>query len=194
MDSATWGNYDNDVYIKGIRQGDRLILRSIYDEFQPNILAYLSKNGVQEEDAKDIFASAMVVAFQKAKDGNLVLTSPFSAYLFSICKNLMLKTFRSKKRLAQVTDDVPGGYSDDAPLPDEHLEKVMLNRAIWEAIRKLAKDCQKIILMRWDGESYEKIKELLGHSSEGYTRKRKHVCYQHLLELLRNDGRIQELL
>ena len=84
-------------------------------------------------------------------------------------------------------------YTDDHPLPDEQLEKMMLKKVIHELFRKLAKDCQRIIRMRWDGESYETIRKTMKHKSEGYTRKRKHICHQHLLELIRQDKRVEEL-
>lgn len=193
MNTATWGKYDNAAYIKGLRQGDKAVLRSIYDEFQPNIIAYCSKMGASVEEAQDIFASALLVVFQKAKEGSLELKAPFSAYLFAVCKNLLLKSFRSKKRVSEVTDGMEGVYSDGNPLPDEQLEKAMLGKVIRELFGRLAGDCQRIIQMRWDGESYERIKEAMGHGSEGYTRKRKHFCHQHLLELIRKDGRVREL-
>lgn len=193
MKPATWGKYDNATYLKGIQQENKEILRSIYDEFQPNIIKYALQMGTSEEEAKDIFAGALLVIFQKVKAGNLELTSPFSAYLFAICKNLLLKYFRSQKKTVQVTESEERVYRDDNPLPDEQLEKVMLHKAIQKLFRKLARDCQRIIQMRWDGESYEAIRKALGHKSEGYTRKRKHFCHQHLTELIKKDSRVREL-
>ena len=191
--NATWGKYDNETYLQGIRAGDRTILRSIYDEFQPNIIKYIKSMGGTEEDGKDIFASALVIVYRNVKKRDFKLTSPFSAYLFSICKNILLKYHRSKKQIVEVTEEVERVYSDDNPLPDERLEKMMLHNVIQQLFRKLSKDCQKIIQMRWGGESYASIRKILKHNSEGYTRKRKHFCQQHLIKLIKNDGRVQEL-
>ncbi|MCB9291983.1 MAG: sigma-70 family RNA polymerase sigma factor [Lewinellaceae bacterium] len=193
MNRAVWGKLDNATYLTGIREGDRDILRHIYDEFQPNIISFCLKKGVSEEEAQDVFAGALLAVFQQAKEESLELKVPFSAYLFAVCRNLLMKSFRSKKRFAEVTEGMERAYSDSNPLPDEQLERAMLGKVIRELFGKLADDCQRIIQMRWDGESYEQIKEAMGHGSEGYTRKRKHFCHKHLLELMKKDERVRDL-
>ena len=84
------------------------------------------------------------------------------------------------------------GFEDDSPTPDAQLEKTILNQLIREVFKKLGEDCQKVIQMRWDGESYDKVREVMGFKSEGYARKRKHVCYERLMGLVKKDQRISE--
>ncbi|MCO6488694.1 MAG: sigma-70 family RNA polymerase sigma factor [Phaeodactylibacter sp.] len=187
-----WGKHTNEAYLEGILKEDRAVLRGLYDEFQPNIIRYIQNNGGTHEEAQDIFASAIVVVYRKVRAGRLVLTSPFSAYLFAICQNLWLKTYRKKSRMAGVTESTERVLADETPTPDEQLEKTMLHQVIRELFSRISDDCRQIIQMRWNGHDYAEIRELMGHKSEGYTRKRKHVCHERLTELVRNDARVKE--
>ncbi|MCI5083766.1 MAG: sigma-70 family RNA polymerase sigma factor [Saprospiraceae bacterium] len=190
--SATWGKLSNEDYLQGIRTGDSKVLNSIYQEFQPGILQYIIRQGGSEAEAKDIFANAIIVILRKVRGPGLELTSPFSAYLRAVCRNLWLKTFRTKKRTVGVTDEMERGFVDDSLTPDAHLEKTVLHQLIREVFIKLGEDCQKIIQMRWDGQSYAHIREEMGFGSEGYARKRKHVCYERLMGMVKDDPRIAE--
>ena len=190
--SSTWGKLSNEDYLQGIRTGDSKILNSIYKEFQPGILQYIMKQGGSEEEAKDIFANAIIVVLRKVRGPGLELTSPFSAYLRAVCRNLWLKTFRTKSRTVGVTEVMEKGLEDDSLTPDAHLEKTVLNQLIREVFQKLGEDCQKVIQMRWDGRSYADVRDTMGFKSEGYARKRKHVCYERLMGMVKNDPRIRE--
>jgi RNA polymerase sigma factor (sigma-70 family) len=192
IESRRWGNLTNKAYLEGIKTENRDILRSIYDEFQGNIIKYICSNGGTVEEAKDVFSEAVVVVFRKVKAGELILDSPFSAYLLAICKNLWLKYYRQKKWSVRVTKNMERVFPDEDPLPDEQVEATIRNRIIREIFTQLTEDCQRIIQMRWDGQSYDAIREVLGHKSEGYSRKRKHICYERLEELIRKDERLKE--
>lgn len=175
--STTWGKLSNEDYLQGIRIGDSRILNSIYKEFQHDILTYIMKQDGSQEEAKDIFANAIIVVLRKVRGPGLELTSPFSAYLRAVCRNLWL-TFRIKSRTVGVIEVMERGLEDDSLTPDTHLEKTVLNQLIREVFQKLGEDCQKVIQMRWDGMSYADVHDTMGFKSEGYARKRKHVCYE----------------
>lgn len=183
---------DNDTYLRGIRNGDDATLRRIYDEFQEGIVRYVISQGGSREDAEDVFEVALVAIFEKLQEGELKLKAPFGAYLFRICQNQWLKLFRSKRRISGVTEAVERVLTDEEDGPDGLLERQMLRVYMREVFDRLQEDCRRLLRQRWDGSSYEAIRQAMGYGSEAYTRRRKHVCQERLKELIENDSRIRE--
>src|SRR5687768_17658196 len=64
-------------------------------------------NSGTEEEARDVYQDALIVFWQKATSGNLVLTSKMSTYIYSICQNLWRKELDRKKRLSNEEKDSP---------------------------------------------------------------------------------------
>ncbi len=193
MATATWGKHSNETYLDGIKKGDRAVIHSIFTEFQPNIIKHLMSVGACREEAQDIFADAIEVIYRKVQADELVLTVPFSAYLLKICQYTWRKIFRKKSRTTEVTEKIERVSMDESDLPDEQIVKTQLHKRLREAVKKLTEDCQQIIRMRWDKRSYADIAAVLGHGSEGYSRRRKHICQERLIKLIKEDTFIQEL-
>ena len=182
----------NDTFLRGIRTGDAAILQRIYDEYREGVVRYVLSQGGSREDAEDVFEVALVAIFEKLQEGELKLQAPFGAYLFRICRNQWLKIFRVKSRSSGVTEAVERVLTDEADGPDGLLEGQMLRIYFRELFDRLQEDCRRILRLRWDGQSYEAVRQALGHGSEAYTRRRKHVCQERLKQLISEDPRIRE--
>ena len=72
-------------------------------------------NSGTEEEARDVYQDALVVFWQKARSGNLVLTSKMSTYIYSICQNLWRKELDRKKRLSNEEKDMGEMPDQDSP-------------------------------------------------------------------------------
>src|SRR5688572_1499449 len=89
-----------------IRKGDEKALEFLYKKYYRMMTKLVITNSGTEEEARDIYQDALVVFWQKATSGNLVLTSKISTYIYSICQNLWRKEldrkngFRTKKKIA----------------------------------------------------------------------------------------------
>jgi len=185
--------FDNATCLAGIKAGDSAVLEAIIAAFQPGVTAYVRSMGGSEADAEDIFATALEALYGKLQKEELILTDSFEAYLFTICKFQWLKLFRQKKRMRGVTNAQEQLPDDEASRPDRALERRLLHAYVRAAFQHLSADCRRIIQMRWDGHSYADICTALGYGSEGYARKRKHVCRERLIKLVKQDARIREL-
>lgn len=186
-------NIENGAYLDGIRNGDDAVLEKLILEHRPDIIHYVQSRGGTAEEAKDIFSAGLEVLYTQVIEEDLELRRPLGAYLFSICKYQWLNFFRKKRKTTEVTESVEQTHTDRDAVPDVELERRLLHTYIRELLRRLSKDCQQIIYMRWNKESYSTIRDLLGHGSEGYTRKRKHDCQKRLIQLIREDPRIREI-
>lgn len=192
MSSAKKVHADQSI-IEGIQVQDRETLNLIYAKYYPGILSFVRKNNGSEEEAKDIFQEAIIVIFRKAKAGTLILSSPFSSYLITVCRNMWFNVLKKKKFTSEVTNEVLE-LSDK----DSDIEKVITQRRkdslFREKFAQLGADCQKVMKLFFEGTKMEKIGEIMGYGSVSYTKKRKFKCKERLVSLIEQDTLYQELI
>ena len=182
----------NEWYINGIQQKSPAVLKALSAHFFPMVQDYVTKNSGTKEDAKDLFNDAIITIYRKVQDGDLELTSKFSTYLFSICKNQWLNKLRRKKKISQVTIDDSTVYTDVRQF-DMHFETTERYKLMREKFKVLSKDCQQVLELSWNNDlSGQEIATKMGWS-HGYLRKRKHKCKEKLVQLVRRDRRFVEL-
>ncbi len=184
--------HPNEWYAEGLRSQKPEALRSIFDEFLPMVTGFICNNNGTREDARDVFMDAIEALFRKAQAGELVVTSAFSTFLIEICKRHWLNKLRRKKFDAGVTpDELP--VSNTIGDMDTPLETTERYKLMSEKFALLQKDCQMVLSLSWHAEmGMEDIAEQMGWTY-GYARKRKHACKEHLITLVKNDPRYQEL-
>lgn len=56
--------------IRGIKENERRVMSSLYIEVFPKVKSYIIQNNGDEDQAKDIFQEAFLVAWQKVKNGD----------------------------------------------------------------------------------------------------------------------------
>ena len=94
-----------------------------------------------------------------------------------------MKRLKRKKEFNEVTLGVESELIVDKMTEEEirEMERYQLYRDKFEF---LGADCKKLLLLFFEKKSMNTISKLMGHGSEGYTRKRKHNCQKKLIELV----------
>ena len=69
---------------------------SLYENTFPKVAAYIHKNGGSLEESRDVFQDALVIYYERSRDG-LTVRSNEQTYLFGICKNLWYKKYHENK-------------------------------------------------------------------------------------------------
>jgi RNA polymerase sigma factor (sigma-70 family) len=179
-------------HLEAVRTGDTPGLRQIYSEFLPRVAALITRNGGSYDDARDVFQDALVVLFEKCRDGNFKLTSSFSTLLFGVCRNLWGNRLQKKSR-TEVTLSDDFKFTDSADLTQAILDEEE-NRIFWDAFRQLGADCRQLLQLFFDKKSMEEIAETMKFGSVGYAKKRKFQCKEYLLAQVKADPRYQEYL
>lgn len=134
-------------------------------------------NSGTEEEARDIYQEALVVFWQKATSGKLVMTSKISTYIYSICQNLWRKELDRKKRLSHEEHDVP------VSLDTETEER---NKIIAHCIDQLGETCKKVLMYYYFEEmSMQEIAEKLGFANTDTAKTKKYKCKKKLDELVK---------
>ena len=165
--------------IERIQKGDETALDYLYTKNYRVIARYVTSNSGSADEAKDLFQDGLIVFWQKAASGNLVMTSKISTFLFSICKNLWRKELSKKARK----------NDSDVPTAD-YIDYEQKERAdvVEKAISKLGETCQKVLMYYYfDKMSMQDIADKLGFASANTAKTKKYKCKNELEKIVRAE-------
>jgi len=176
---------DADI-LAGIEKGDETALEYLYQKYYRMMIKLVTSNSGTEYEARDIYQEALIVLWQKAVSGNLVLTSKLSTYLYSICQNLWRKELDRKSRHSHETPDRTEYVEYDR---DERV------RIIRDCIAQLGETCQKVLTYYYfDGMSMNDIAEKLNFSNTDTAKTKKYKCKKRLDELVKSIYKASDFL
>jgi RNA polymerase sigma factor (sigma-70 family) len=168
---------DKEIFER-ICQGDEQSLEVLYKKYYRMMTKLVISNSGTEQEAKDVYQDALVVFWQKAVSGNLVLTSKISTYIYSICQNLWRKELDRKKRLSNEEKDGVEYVDVDSK------EKA---RIIHECIDQLGDTCKQVLMYYYfDGLSMQDIADKLGFANTNTAKTKKYKCKKKLDELVKS--------
>jgi RNA polymerase sigma factor (sigma-70 family) len=161
-----------------ICQGDEQALEVIYQKYYRMMVRLVTSNSGTEQEAKDVYQEAVVVFWQKAISGNLVLTSKMSTYIYSICLNLWRKELDRKGRYSNEEKDGKEFQKQDQE------ERIKI---IHEFIDKLDDTCKKVLSYYYfDGMSMQEIADKIGFANTDTTKTKKYKCKKKLDEIIKS--------
>ena len=162
-----------------IQKGDEKALEFIYKKYYRMMTKLVITNSGTEEEARDVYQDALVVFWQKARSGNLVLTSKMSTYIYSVCQNLWRKELDRKKRLSNEEKDSAESMDMDGP----EREKI-----IARCLEQLGETCRKVLMFYYfDEMSMQEIADKLGFANTDTAKTKKYKCKQKLDELVKTQ-------
>ena len=168
---------DEKEIFERIQKGDEKALEVIYKKYYRMMTKLVITNSGTEDEARDIYQDALIVFWQKARSGNLVLTSKISTYVYSICQNLWRKELDRKKRLTHEARDSSESIDMDGP----EREKIMA-----KCLNQLGETCRKVLMYYYfDEMSMQEIADKLGFANTDTAKTKKYKCKQKLDELVK---------
>ena len=168
---------DKEIFER-ICQGDESALEEMYKKYYRMMTKLVISNSGTEEEAKDIYQEALVVFWQKAVSGNLVLTSKISTYVYSICQNLWRKELDRKRRLSNEEKD---------GVEYSNYDQEERARIIQECINDLGETCRNVLMFYYfDGMSMQDIADKLGFANTNTAKTKKYKCKKKLDELVKS--------
>ena len=174
--------------IEGIRLQDDMILNWLYDNYFSAVKNHVVKNNGSTEDVSDVFQDAIIVLYKQITEENLNLTTDLKGYFFGIVRNVWSALLRKKKRNTGLEDDIA---EEDEP---DDIGDPVLERIVSRAFQKLKPDQQQVLRMFADGHSYEEIASEMNFKNEVYARRKKYLCKEAILDLMKEDPEYQEYL
>lgn len=174
--------------IDGVRNQDDKILNWLYDNYFQSVKNHVLGNSGSNDDVSDVFQDSIIVLYNQITEDNLHLTTDLRGYFFGIARNVWSAQLRKKQKTIELEIDVP-----DEDEPEEQFDPI-LERVITRVFKKLKPDQQMVLNLFSEGHSYEEIAAMMDLKNEVYARRKKYLCKEALLELVRKDPEYQEYL
>ena len=177
---------DSDI-IDGIRRQDNKILTYLYEAYYEVIRGHLKKNSGSDDDVYDVLQESVVILYKQVTGEGFRLTSDLKGYFFGIARNLWNTQLRYRSRVT--TLDVEPADTDES----EDLTNATLERIVTRSFALLKEDCQMVLNLFSEGCSYEEIARKMGMKNEAYARRKKYLCKEALMEIIRTDPEYHDL-
>lgn len=162
-----------------IQKGDEKALEFLYKKYYRMMTKLVITNSGTEEEGRDIYQEALIVFWQKATSGNLVMTAKISTYIYSICLNLWRKELDRKKRFSHEEKDAP------VSIDTETEER---NKIVARCIEQLGDTCKKVLMYYYFEEmSMQDIADKLGFANTDTAKTKKYKCKKKLDELIKSQ-------
>lgn len=178
-------------YVDALLNNDRAVLAEIYKKFSTKVIAYIQKNNGGTEDARDVIQETLITIYQQAREKKLMLTCPFDAYFFLLCKRKWLNKLKVKKGVT-INEEATfiADESTDMVLETELFESK--SRLFEAKLKELSDKCQEVLGWSFKLPSMEEVAAKL-NVTYGYVRKKKSLCLGHLTELIRQSAEYKKL-
>ena len=188
-------HYSDEAILEGLRLRSDYIINFIYKEFFPLIRFLVTENGGAAEDAEDIFQDGIIILYNKISLNQLVLTSSFKTYMYSVCRNLWLQKLNKRKAIYDKLTDV----EEFIDLPTDILQETSnaeaeMHRNIQIHFLSLPEDCQKVLKLFIKNIPLREIAGIMGFKTENYAKTRKYLCKEDLKKRIADDPRSQKFL
>lgn len=174
--------------INGVRDQDDKILNWLYDNYFQSVKIHVLGNSGSIEDVSDVFQDSIIVLYNQITEDNMDLTTDLKGYFFGIARNVWSAQLRKKQRTVELDVDLP----EEEGLEDQ--SDPILERIVSRIFQKLKPDQQMVLNLFSEGNSYEEIAVKMNLKSEVYARRKKYLCKEVLLELMKEDPEYQEYL
>ncbi len=186
--------FTEDKIKEGFKENNHSFLSEIYKAYYPTVQRFVTYNNGSEEDAKDILQEALIIIFQKVRDGNFVLSCSFLTYLYSIIRNLWLKELRIRRGNGLIIKDLENVEDVDYHISFEREYKFNVEYFIFRIhFNQLSKSCKQILKMFFEKISYDEMAKILNLKSGGVVRRRKFRCKEALIETIKSDPKYLEI-
>ena len=174
--------------IAGVRNQDDKVLNWLYDNYFQSVRKHVLNNSGSDDDVSDVFQDAIIVLYNQITEDKLRLTADLKGYFFGIARNVWNSQLRKKQKTIELEVDLP----DEEETEDQF--DPTLERILSRVFQRLKPDQQMILNLFSDGYSYEEIAVKLNLKNEVYARRKKYLCKEALLELIKEDPEYQEYL
>ena len=96
--------HEDQRYIEALLNNDHRLIKEIYERWAGKVVAFVKKNNGDESQARDVIQETLIIIYRQAYEKKLVLTCPFEAYFFLLCKRRWFNVLKQND-LKEVTID-----------------------------------------------------------------------------------------
>lgn len=177
---------DSDI-IDGIRRQDNRILTYLYDAYYEVIRDHLRKNSGSDDDVHEVLQETVIILYRQVTGDSFKLTSDLRGYFFGVARNVWNTQLRYRSRLTSLETD-KADFAESEEVSGAALEKIVMR-----SFALLGEDCQMMLTLFSEGFTYEEIARKMGLKNESYARRKKYLCKEAVMEIIKTDPEYQDL-
>ncbi len=130
--------------LNGLARNDRKAVETLYKQNYGMIQAFILNNNGTADDARDIFQEAIIVLFEKVKEGSLELNCQIKTYVYSVCRRLWLKRLQQLQRFGTPVESLEEVVPVEEEL-EEHDRKNEAFAVMEKAMTHLGEPCKSLL-------------------------------------------------
>lgn len=181
--------------IQGIKERDNTVVQYAVQQYFPMIRKMTTAlGGGNLQDAEDVFMEGMEVVYLRLQKEDFTLTCTFSTFLYRVCRFKWINQLHRKKIHQNRVQDL---VETQLIKEEFELHDVLAAQERFGLLREyfklLDQPCRNLLELFLQEIPLKTIMEQMGFSSEPYLRKRKFLCKQRLMDMVRKDVRFKEL-
>lgn len=174
-----------DRLIEETQKGNTKAFGEVYDLYFPQIHKYIYYK-VAKDQVDDLVGTVFIKAWtniKKYKKGSF----PFSSWLYRIAHNAVVDHYRTHREFYELEEKIA---DDDRLSPQAFAEKQLNGERVHQALRKLNKNYQEVILLKFMNElSNEEVAEAM-QTNEGNVRTLQFRALKKMREVLEEQERM----
>lgn len=178
-------NEDSKV-LDALRNGDEDALAELFFRNRSAITALVVRNRGDEDDAEDVLQEALVVLWERVRDGSFEYRAKLSTFLYAIAKNIWFRRLARQRREVEMPEEYDAADAD-AVLPSEELEENERILAVQQSMERIGQPCRELLLLfYWEENSMDEIAKKLGFANADTVKSKKYQCKKALEKLVRH--------
>lgn len=177
---------DRSMLLEEIRQGDRELLRRLYDDYREPFGRWAQKYyQCDEEVVGEAYQKAFIAFYYNVRDGKLVeLSSTIKTYLFAIGKNMMREQMKSRTVAMDIVEERTALDEVDTSIMDQY-EHHHAQSTVQNLLARIGEPCKTVLeLFYFRGFSTESIASEMGYKTDQIAAKRKFICLKQLRTMM----------
>ena len=181
-------------YIEALATNNSVLIEEIYRRYAVGVKRMVLKNSGTETDAADLFQDVLIELHRKATQQNFVLTCPFEAFLYLVCRNRWINELHKRKGHT-VTISGDEGFDIKQDVAESYEALLMLEKRkglIENKFAALGDGCRNLLELSWSGKQLQEVAAILNFSY-AYVRKKKTECIGKLISLVKEDPGFSDL-
>jgi RNA polymerase sigma factor (sigma-70 family) len=175
--------YSDKKLIRGIRRREDDTLKYIYSAYYDMVRDFVLRNGGNISFVSDVFQESLIILYKQVRAGDINLSSDLKGYFFGIARMVWSNILRENRKFSAIEseplDETPSHYDNST---------LYMERIAARAMEKLSPDCREVIELFLEKIPYSEIARRLGLKDENYARRKKYLCKEMLMELIKSDS------
>lgn len=190
--------YTEEELTIAIRKGGQereAAMRFIYQDpsYRSSIIQFVKSKGGILQDGEDMFEEALILLDRNIRQGTYPEKSTLKGYLYNTCFNLWRNQLRKRAKV-DLKEEISTFDQQTEKNPLTHLISAERKDLLDKILENLGEKCKRILELWKLSYSMEEIAKEMNYSSPALARKYRYRCHQSLLQLLKKNPHLLQML